>query len=187
MTHETPSMQMALCTPLHTFRVGTIRFCIVNSCYLDTLCSMYILNIFFFMQLLKTYMRQSRITEMHATRQWIGHPTILVDNPTNGNNYPTKRRSNPTIECTIPLCTSTIPLPLISSSPLFWMHLPPNNLFISLQVKYAVRNLYMWYDKADRVFKVAPNQPKPTGSKTAQATLYIESKVVTKIDVVYGS
>jgi len=70
-------MQMALCiccceafaSPLHTFRVDAIRFCIVNSyltSYLDTLCSMYILNNFFFylsfnMQLHKTDTRESQI------------------------------------------------------------------------------------------------------------------------------
>jgi len=69
-------MQTALCircckafaSPLHTFRVDAIRFCVVNSyltSYLDTLCSMYISNNFFFylsfnMQLHKTR-RESRI------------------------------------------------------------------------------------------------------------------------------
>jgi WD40 repeat protein len=52
-------------------------------------------------------MTHEHIRATVATRQWIGHPTILVDNPTNGNNYPTKRYSNPTIECTIPLFTIT--------------------------------------------------------------------------------
>ena len=67
----------AFTSPLRAFRVGAgIRFCVVNSylaSYLDTLCSMYILNIFFFhlsfMQLPKTYEaipNQSRITKMHG-------------------------------------------------------------------------------------------------------------------------
>ena len=73
MTRETPGMQTALCTrceafasPLHTFRVGAIRFCVVNSYYLDTLCSTYILNNN------EAVPNRSRITKMHATRQWIG-------------------------------------------------------------------------------------------------------------------